>query len=158
MNISIRVEVSRLALSSFFDPRAVWENLSLKKYRVVWCSCYSNGLFWDSGGIGSNWKGKMVSTFSLIMIMQNYIFKVCVEDKWHKLICEAGEGFVCKPKVMRAGHTMTVAQWKDWLAFDSNDKLDIYNTVEHLKSAEKVLDDAVKMADSAEGPIQSNFS
>ena len=85
-------------------------------------------------------------------------FKVCVEDKWHKLICEAGEGFVCKPKVMRAGHTMTVAQWKDWLAFDSNDKLDIYNTVEHLKSAEKVLDDAVKMADSAEGPIQSNFS
>ena len=85
-------------------------------------------------------------------------FKVCVEDKWHKLICEAGEGFVCKPKVMRAEHTMTVAQWKDWLAFDSNDKLDIYNTVEHLKSAEKVLDDAVKMADSAEGPIQSNFS
>ena len=150
--------------------RRLEEALTLKERSVWWGWGYVSN---PSGGfLGFWWHWiKLGGEDGLYLQLENddakLHFKVCVadkekryemKDKWHKLIYEAGEGFVCRPKVMRVGHTMTVAQWKDWLAFDSSGKLDIYNTVEHLKSAEKVLEDAVKMAGSTEGPIQSNFS
>ena len=62
--------------------------------------------------------------------------------KWecHQRVKSAGGDRVKKPSVMRRGKTMTVAQWaSDWLAFDTNGKLDINETVSNLKEAESVL-------------------
>ena len=150
--------------------RCLEEALTLKERSVWWSWGYVSN---PSGGfLGFWWHWiKPEGEDGLYLQLENddakLCFKVCIadkdkryemKDKWHKLISEAGEKFVYRPKVMRVGHTMTVAQWKDWLAFDASDKLDIDKTVENLKAAEKVLEDAVKMADSAERPMQPNFS
>lgn len=62
---------------------------------------------------------------------------------WHEKICGAGGESVRKPNVMRAAHTMTVAQWQgDWMAFRRDGKFDIDKTVENLKAAEMILQKA----------------
>ena len=62
--------------------------------------------------------------------------------KWesHGKIRKAGGERVRKPNRMRYGKTMTVAVWeKEWLAFDTDGKLDLTGTVKNLKEAECVL-------------------
>ena len=84
----------------------------------------------------------------------NLCFKVSAGDEskeekgrlkwhWHNRIMEVGnrqKQQICKPRVMRAGNTMTVGIWEeDWLAFGQNGKIDIPGTLENLKRAESVL-------------------
>ena len=58
----------------------------------------------------------------------------------HEKILQAGGERVRKPDRMRYGKTMTVAVWeKEWLAFDTDGKLDLTGTVKNLKEAECVL-------------------
>ncbi len=66
--------------------------------------------------------------------------------KWHKRVCDAGEQYVVRPKKMRIGETITVAEWAgEWLAFDEDSELlDIDETVKNLKQAEVVLTQAVE--------------
>ena len=64
---------------------------------------------------------------------------------WHKLIREAGDGLVVRPRVMRGGWTMTVGHWEgDWLAF-ANGKINLAGTVANLRTAEDILRRAAKL-------------
>ena len=48
-----------------------------------------------------------------------------------------------KPNYMRVGQTMTVAQWDgDWMAFRKDGTFDMDTTVENLKGAERILQEA----------------
>ena len=68
--------------------------------------------------------------------------------KWHERVCEAGGESVRKPNYMRVGRTMTVAQWEgDWMAFRKDGTLDLDTTVENLRAAERILQEA-----TGEGP------
>ena len=70
-----------------------------------------------------------------------------LRDHWCDKILAAGGRQVVKPKRMGNGCHMTVAWWNDeeenWLAFDKDAKLNIFNTVENLKRAESVLKSAI---------------
>lgn len=94
---------------------------------------------------------------------QKLCFKVKVDNKenrsvmrnkWHKWCMAAAEvaGIeASKPIRFGTGEHMTVVQWgkeeekKNWLAFDSDDKLDKEATVANLKKAEAVLVKAIEM-------------
>ena len=63
---------------------------------------------------------------------------------WNAQVIKAGRGLVERPKVLRAGWTMTVRHWsRDWLAF-VNGGVDLPETIRNLKEAEAVLEKAVQ--------------
>lgn len=59
-----------------------------------------------------------------------------------------GAGVVVSPDRMGNGQTMTLRVWRDWLVFsnDGGRRLDMKGTVENLKQAEHILDDACERA------------
>lgn len=61
-------------------------------------------------------------------------------------ILAVGGGRVKKPKQFKGGgRTMTVAVWaNEWLSFGKNGKIDLKRTVENLREAESVLQEAVR--------------
>lgn len=64
----------------------------------------------------------------------------------HEAILAVGGGRAKKPpKLKGGGRTMTVAVWaNEWLSFGRNGKIDIKRTVENLREAEGVLQDAAR--------------
>lgn len=60
-------------------------------------------------------------------------------------ILAVSDGRVKKPRLKGGVRTMTVAVWADeWLSFGKNGKIDPKRTVENLREAEGVLQEAVK--------------
>ena len=126
------------------------------------------GLWWSGKDIkeGSIKEGTMYLQLEIVPEKpdeQKLCFKVRVDNKenwsvtrnkWRKW-CEAAATEVAgieatKPKRFGTGWHMTVAQWgkeeeKNWLAFDSDGRLDKEATVANLKKAEKVLNKAIEM-------------
>ena len=69
-----------------------------------------------------------------------------LKRKWHARIMETGSSsgiHICRPKRMRIGNTMTVAEWDSWLVFDGG-RLDVERTVESLRLAEEIVRKAAK--------------
>ena len=115
------------------------------------------------GFLGFWWGGRSYDNAEAYMQLQVEPWKVCSQHlcfkvgahhagsaeqdrlKWecHQRVKSVGGDRVKKPGVMRRGKTMTVAVWaSDWLAFDTNGKLNINETVSNLKEAESVLKQA----------------
>ena len=108
------------------------------------------GFWWNFIRVSENGGPQIYLQLEADLKNERYLlcFKVCdvpkarrqkLKWKWHKRILEAGSERVIKPRVMRAGKTMTVGHWNgEWLAF-SDGKIDLPSTVENLKGAEKIL-------------------
>ncbi len=64
-----------------------------------------------------------------------------LQRSWHEALLSAGGLRMAKPKRMRQGAIMAVAEWADEvLAFDGEPaRLDLPGTMRHLRSAERVL-------------------
>lgn len=68
-----------------------------------------------------------------------------LKEQWKRRVLEAGEGKAVRPRVLRAGNTMTVGHWEgDWIAF-SNGSFDFNATVVNLKKAGRILDRAARL-------------
>ncbi|MYD95213.1 MAG: hypothetical protein F4Y02_16350 [Chloroflexi bacterium] len=64
-----------------------------------------------------------------------------LQRSWHESLLSAGGRQMVKPKRMRPGAIMAVAEWaNEVLAFDGEPaRLDLAGTIRHLRSAERVL-------------------
>lgn len=64
-----------------------------------------------------------------------------LQRSWHEALLSAGGGRLAKPKRMRQGAIMAVAEWADEvLAFGGDPaRLDLTGTLRHLRAAERVL-------------------
>lgn len=69
----------------------------------------------------------------------------CEKDYWAGAFVEAGPGRFERPRRLAATSSkpMSVAEWRDWLAFGDDDRLDIAGTLENLRAARKMLLDTI---------------
>ena len=110
-------------------------------------------------GFWWHWRGATAATTLYLQLeirpwdpkRQKLCFKVergdhdgeTARDRYHAAVLAAGEGRVERPSRMRVGNTMTVGWWSgDWLAFQSDGRLDMEGTIDNLTEAERIVDAA----------------
>ena len=70
------------------------------------------------------------------------------KDYWASAFAEAGPGRFERPRRLAATSSkpMSVAEWRDWLAFGDDARLDIAGTLENLRAARQMLLDTIRGA------------